>query len=69
MQKRSGNGSAGVERYLTIPELKSGDVLLTNGQRLASEVIGEHVRNESVAYPGARAIIRSLRATDDQGTE
>jgi phosphoglycerate dehydrogenase-like enzyme len=36
-------GSAGVERYLEIPRLKGGDVLLTNGQRLASEVIGEHV--------------------------
>jgi len=36
-------GSAGVERYLVIPELASGDVLLTNGQRLASPVIGEHV--------------------------
>ena len=33
------------------------------------EVIGEHVRNESVAYPGARAIIRSLQAADDQGAE
>jgi phosphoglycerate dehydrogenase-like enzyme len=36
-------GAAGVERYLRIPELASGDVLLTNGQRMASEVIGEHV--------------------------
>jgi phosphoglycerate dehydrogenase-like enzyme len=36
-------GSAGVERYLTIPKLANGDVLLTNGQRLASRVIAEHV--------------------------
>ncbi len=36
-------GTAGVERYLTIPELGSGRVLLTNGQRLASPVIAEHV--------------------------
>ncbi len=36
-------GSAGVERYLAIPELGSGKVLLTNGQRLASVTIGEHV--------------------------
>jgi phosphoglycerate dehydrogenase-like enzyme/glyoxylase-like metal-dependent hydrolase (beta-lactamase superfamily II) len=36
-------GSAGVERYLVIPELASGKVLLTNGQRLASPEIGEHV--------------------------
>ncbi len=36
-------GAAGVERYLAIPELGSGKVLLTNGQRLASVTIGEHV--------------------------
>ena len=36
-------GSAGVERYLAIPELGGGKVLLTNGQRLASVTIGEHV--------------------------
>jgi phosphoglycerate dehydrogenase-like enzyme len=36
-------GSAGVERYLEIPELAGGEVLLTNGQRLASPVIAEHV--------------------------
>jgi len=36
-------GTAGVERYLAIPELGSGKVLLTNGQRLASVTIGEHV--------------------------
>jgi hypothetical protein len=33
------------------------------------EVIGEHVRNQSVAHRGANAIIRSLRAADDQGDE
>ena len=36
-------GSAGVERYLTIPELGNGKVLLTNGQKLASPEIAEHV--------------------------
>lgn len=36
-------GSAGVERYLAIPELGSGHVLLTNGQKLASPEIAEHV--------------------------
>jgi phosphoglycerate dehydrogenase-like enzyme/glyoxylase-like metal-dependent hydrolase (beta-lactamase superfamily II) len=36
-------GSAGVERYLTIPELGSGEVLFTNGQKLASPEIAEHV--------------------------
>jgi phosphoglycerate dehydrogenase-like enzyme/glyoxylase-like metal-dependent hydrolase (beta-lactamase superfamily II) len=36
-------GSAGVERYLAIPQLESGEVVLTNGQRLASPEIGEHV--------------------------
>jgi len=36
-------GGAGVERYLAIPRLGNGDVLLTNGQKLASPEIGEHV--------------------------
>ena len=36
-------GGAGVERYLAIPKLNNGDVLLTNGQKLASPEIGEHV--------------------------
>lgn len=36
-------GSAGVERYLAIPELADGRVLLTNGQRMASPEIAEHV--------------------------
>jgi phosphoglycerate dehydrogenase-like enzyme/glyoxylase-like metal-dependent hydrolase (beta-lactamase superfamily II) len=36
-------GSAGVERYLVIPQLGNGDVLLTNGQKLASPEIAEHV--------------------------
>jgi phosphoglycerate dehydrogenase-like enzyme/glyoxylase-like metal-dependent hydrolase (beta-lactamase superfamily II) len=36
-------GSAGVERYLAIPELGSGQVTLTNGQKLASPEIAEHV--------------------------
>jgi phosphoglycerate dehydrogenase-like enzyme/glyoxylase-like metal-dependent hydrolase (beta-lactamase superfamily II) len=36
-------GSAGVERYLEIPQLGNGDVLLTNGQKLASPEIAEHV--------------------------
>ena len=36
-------GSAGVERYLAIPQLGSGTVLLSNGQKLASPEIAEHV--------------------------
>ena len=36
-------GSAGVERYLEIPQLGNGQVLLTNGQKLASPEIAEHV--------------------------
>ncbi len=36
-------GSAGVERYLAIPQLGSGEVLLTNGQKLSSPEIAEHV--------------------------
>lgn len=36
-------GSAGVERYLAIPQLGSGQVMLTNGQKLASPEIAEHV--------------------------
>jgi len=36
-------GSAGVEWYLEIPELGNGTVLLTNGQRMASPEIAEHV--------------------------
>jgi len=36
-------GGAGVERYLVIPRLASGEVLLTNGQKLASPEIAEHV--------------------------
>ncbi len=36
-------GSAGVERYLEIPQLGDGEVLLTNGQKLASPEIAEHV--------------------------
>jgi phosphoglycerate dehydrogenase-like enzyme len=48
-------GSAGVERYLEIPELASGAVLLTNGQRLASPEIAEHVMALT------RALSRNLR--------
>jgi phosphoglycerate dehydrogenase-like enzyme/glyoxylase-like metal-dependent hydrolase (beta-lactamase superfamily II) len=36
-------GSAGVERYLSIPKLASGEVIFTNGQKLASPEIAEHV--------------------------
>jgi phosphoglycerate dehydrogenase-like enzyme len=48
-------GSAGVERYLAIPELGSGRVLLTNGQKLASPEIAEHVMALT------RALARGLR--------
>ncbi len=55
-------GSAGVERYLAIPELGSGEVLLTNGQRLASPVIGEHVMALTRAL--ARGLNRAVTAQD-----
>jgi phosphoglycerate dehydrogenase-like enzyme/glyoxylase-like metal-dependent hydrolase (beta-lactamase superfamily II) len=47
-------GSAGVERYLAIPQLGSGEVLLTNGQKLSSPEIAEHV------MALARALSRGL---------
>jgi phosphoglycerate dehydrogenase-like enzyme/glyoxylase-like metal-dependent hydrolase (beta-lactamase superfamily II) len=53
-------GSAGVERYLEIPRLGSGEVLLTNGQRLASPVIGEHVMALTRAL--ARGLNRAVSA-------
>jgi len=53
-------GSAGVERYLRIPQLGSGEVLLTNGQRLASPQIGEHVLALTRAL--ARGLDRALEA-------
>ncbi len=56
-------GAAGVESYLEIPELESGAVLLTNGQRLASEVIGEH------AMALTRALARGLNRAVAAQTE
>jgi len=56
-------GSAGVERYLVIPELGSGEVLLTNGQRMASPVIGEHVMALTRAL--ARGLNRAVAAQND----
>jgi phosphoglycerate dehydrogenase-like enzyme len=53
-------GSAGVERYLEIPRLGNGDVLLTNGQRLASPVIAEHVMALTRAL--ARGLNRAVAA-------
>ena len=53
-------GAAGVERYLEIPELGNGTVLLTNGQRLASEVIAEHVMALTRAL--ARGLNRAVAA-------
>lgn len=52
-------GTAGVERYLRIPRLADGEVVLTNGQRLASEVIAEH----------AMALIRALARGLDRAVE
>ena len=56
-------GSAGVERYLTIPELAGGKVLLTNGQRLASRVIAEHVMALTRAL--ARGLNRAVTAQNE----
>ena len=53
-------GSAGVERYLDIPRLGSGEVLLTNGQRLASPVIAEHVMALTLAL--SRGLNRAVAA-------
>ncbi len=47
-------GGAGVERYLDIPRLANGEVVLTNGQKLASPEIAEHV------MALARALARGL---------
>jgi phosphoglycerate dehydrogenase-like enzyme len=56
-------GSAGVERYLVIPELASGKVLLTNGQRLASPEIGEHVM--ALIRALARGLNQAVAAQSD----
>ena len=56
-------GSAGVERYLTIPQLASGEVVLTNGQRLASPVIAEHVMALTRAL--ARGLNRAVTAQNE----
>ncbi|MDX2437673.1 MAG: NAD(P)-dependent oxidoreductase [Acidobacteriota bacterium] len=56
-------GSAGVERYLKIPKLASGEVLLTNGQRLASQVIAEHVMALTRAL--ARGLNRAVAAQNE----
>ncbi len=56
-------GSAGVERYLAMPELGSGKVLLTNGQRLASVTIGEHVMALTRAL--SRGLNRAVVAQTD----
>ena len=58
-------GAAGVERYLAIPQLKDGTVLLTNGQRMASKMIGEHVMALTRAL--ARGINRAV-AAQTEGT-
>ena len=56
-------GSAGVERYLRIPQLSSGKVLLTNGQRLASKTIGEHVMALTRAL--SRGLNRAVAAQNE----
>ena len=56
-------GSAGVERYLRIPRLGSGEVLLSNGQRLASPVIAEHVMALTRAL--ARGLNRAVTAQNE----
>jgi phosphoglycerate dehydrogenase-like enzyme len=56
-------GSAGVERYLEIPQLASGEVLLTNGQRLASPEIAEHVMALTRAL--ARNLHNAVLATSE----
>ncbi len=53
-------GSAGVERYLSIPRLASGEVLLTNGQKLSSPEISEHVM--ALARALARGLDHALAA-------
>jgi phosphoglycerate dehydrogenase-like enzyme len=56
-------GSAGVEWALEFPRLADGDVLLTNGQRLASPVIAEHVM--ALTRSLARGINRAVEAQLD----
>lgn len=55
--------SAGVERYVGIPELAEHGIVLTNGQRLASPEIAEHAM--ALARALARRLDRALAAQAD----
>lgn len=48
--------SAGVETCLSIDELRSGKVLLTNGQKMSASAIGEHA--VAMALSLARGLVR-----------
>jgi phosphoglycerate dehydrogenase-like enzyme len=48
--------SAGAERCLAVDKLRSGEVLLTNGQKMSSPAIGEHA--VAMALSLARGLIR-----------
>ncbi len=48
--------SAGAERCLTVDELGSGEVLLTNGQKMSADAIGEHA--VAMALSLARGLVR-----------
>jgi len=52
--------SAGVERCLAVDELGSGDVMLTNMQKMSSPAIGEHA--VAMAMSLARGLIRHSKA-------
>lgn len=48
--------SAGAERCLAVDRLRSGEVLLTNGQKMSSHAIGEHA--VAMALSLARGLVR-----------
>ncbi len=55
--------SAGAERCLAVGRLRSGEVLLTNGQKMSSPAIGEHAI--AMALSLARGLIRHSKAMPD----
>ncbi len=57
--------SAGAERCLSIDELQSGDVLLTNGQKMSAPAIGEHAVAMSLSL--ARGLVHYGKAMPEGG--
>ncbi|MDJ0795141.1 MAG: D-2-hydroxyacid dehydrogenase [Woeseiaceae bacterium] len=55
--------SAGAERCLAVDELASGEVLLTNGQKMTAHAIGEHA--VAMALSLARGLVRHAHLMPD----